>query len=93
MFEKSGGVWAYNLQPSITMNTTFDHRDTPLPLSYFEGKYRLSRVTLWRYRKAGLPAVGVGAKTFIRESEFIAWLEKMNGQTVSATPLKTQEGK
>lgn len=74
------------------MSTSFDHRDTPLPLSYFERKYQLSRVTLWRYRRAGLPAVGVGAKTFIRESEFVAFLEKMNGQTVSATPLKSGRG-
>lgn len=70
------------------MSTTFNHRDTPLPLSYFENKYQLSRVTLWRYRKAGLPAVGVGAKIFIRESDFVVFLEKMNGQTVGATPLK-----
>ena len=76
-----------------TMQTTYDPKDTPLPVSYFERKYQLSRVTLWRYRRAGLPAVGVGAKTFIRESEFIAWLERMNGQTVSAAPLKTREGK
>lgn len=71
------------------MSTAFDHRDTPLPLSYFESKYQLSRVTLWRYRKAGLPAAGVGAKCFIRESDFVAFLERMNGQTVSATPLKS----
>jgi len=71
------------------MQTNFDPKDTPLPVSYFERKYQLSRVTLWRYRRAGLPAVGVGAKTFIRESQFIAWLEKMNGQTVSAAPLKS----
>lgn len=75
------------------MNTSFDSRDTPLPLSYFESKYQLSRVTLWRYRKAGLPAVGVGAKTFIRESDFVAFLEKMNGQTISAAPLRTPEAK
>jgi hypothetical protein len=35
-----------------------------------------------------LPAVGVGAKCFVRESDFVAFLEKMNGQTVSAAPLK-----
>ena len=75
------------------MSTPFDHRDTPLPLSYFENKYQLSRVTLWRYRRAGLPAVGVGAKCFVRESDFVAFLEKMNGQTVSDTPLKISEGK
>ncbi len=67
---------------------TFDPRDVPLPLDYFERKYNVSRTTLWRYRKAGLPAVGVGAKCFVRESDFEAVLEKMNGQTVSAAPLK-----
>ncbi len=67
------------------MNTTFDPRDTPLPLSFFERKYQLSRVTLWRYRKSGLPAIGVGAKTFVRESDFVAFLHKMNSQTIPAT--------
>jgi len=67
------------------MSTNFDYHDTPLPLTYYEKKYNLSRTTLWRYRNAGLPAIGVGAKTFIRESEFVAFLERMNGQTVSRT--------
>ena len=70
------------------MSTPFDHRDTPLPLPYYEKKYSLSRTTLWRFRRAGLPAIGVGAKTFIKESDFVTWLEKMNGQTVSAAPGK-----
>ena len=65
------------------MNTTFDHGDTPLPLSYYGSKYHLSRTTLWRYRNAGLPAIDVGAKTFVRESDFVAFLERMNGQTIS----------
>lgn len=72
------------------MTTPFDHRDTPLPLDYFEHKYGISRTTLWRYRKAGLPAVGVGAKCFVRESDFVAFLEKMNGQTVSAALLNRE---
>ena len=55
----------------------FDPHDSPLPLSYFERKYQLSRVTLWRYRRAGLPALGVGDKVFVRESDFVAFLEKM----------------
>jgi hypothetical protein len=71
------------------MSAPFDHHDSPLPLDYFERKYNVSRTTLWRYRKAGLPAVGVGAKCFVRESDFVAFLEKMNGQTVSAAPLKS----
>jgi hypothetical protein len=67
---------------------TFDPRDVPLPLDYFERKYNVSRTTLWRYRKAGLPAVGVGAKCFVRESDFVAFLQKMNGKTVPANPNK-----
>ena len=73
------------------MNTPFDHHDTPLPLPYYEKKYSLSRTTLWRYRKSGLPAIGVGAKTFIRESDFVAFLERMNGLTASATLLNAKE--
>lgn len=65
-----------------------DPTDCPLPIAYYQRKYNLSRVTLWRYRKAGLPAIGVGAKTFIRESDFIRFLERMNGQTVSANLLR-----
>jgi hypothetical protein len=71
------------------MNEPFNHRDTPLPLDYYERKYGTSRTTLWRYRKAGLPAIGVGAKTFIRESDFVYFLQRMNGQTVNATPLNS----
>jgi hypothetical protein len=69
------------------MNSSFDHHDTPMPLDYFERKYGTSRTTLWRYRRAGLPAIGVGAKVFIRESDFIAFLERMNGKTASAMLL------
>ena len=64
----------------------FDPNNTPLPLEYFERKYGLSRTTLWRYRRAGMPALGVGAKAFVRESDFVAFLERMSGQTVSAAP-------
>ena len=66
----------------------FDPRDTPLPLDYFGRKYGLSRTTLWRYRRAGLPAVGVGSKVFVKESDFVAFLKRMDGQAVSAAPVK-----
>ena len=75
------------------MKTIFDPKDTPLPLDYFERKYQVSRTSLWRYRKAGLPALGVGAKTFIKESDFVAFLERMNGQTVSAAPISKEPAK
>lgn len=70
------------------IQTKFDPQDCPLPLDFFERKYQVSRTTIWRYRTAGLPALGVGAKTFIRESDFVAFLEKMHGTTISAAPSK-----
>lgn len=66
----------------------FDPTDTPLPLDFYGRKYLLSRTTLWRYEKAGLPVLRVGGKCFIRESAFVAFLEMMNGKTASAIPLK-----
>ncbi len=63
----------------------FDHTDTALPPVFFRRKYDVSRTTFWRYRKAGLPAIEVGAKTFVRDSDFVAFLERLNGQTVPAT--------
>jgi len=70
------------------MNKPFDHHDTPLPQDFFGRKYDTSRATIWRYRRAGLPAIVVGSKVFIKESDFVSFLERMNGQTVSAAPNK-----
>ncbi len=70
------------------METPFDHHNTPLPQEYFEQKYSTSRTTIWRYRRAGLPAIVVGSKVFIREKAFCEFLEKMNGLTVSASSNK-----
>ena len=64
--------------------------DSPLPQDYFVRKFGTSRVTVWRYRRAGLPAIVVGSKIFIRESDFVSFLEKMNGHT--ATGAKNEEG-
>jgi hypothetical protein len=75
------------MQPS-----TFDPHNTPLPLGFFEVKYGLSRTTLWRYRRAGLPAVGVGAKCFVRASDFVQFLERMNGRTASSAPATSEAG-
>lgn len=74
----------------MIMSATFDHHDTPLPQEFFERKYGTSRVTLWRYRRAKLPAIVVGSKVFIKESDFVSFLERMNGKTVSAAPLKSE---
>ena len=68
----------------------FDHHDTPMPIHYFKSKYAISGTTLWRYRNAGLTSISVGKKLFIREFDFIAFLQKMDGQTVNVTPLKSQ---
>jgi hypothetical protein len=75
------------------MTSPFDHRDTPLPQDYYEHKYNVSRTTLWRYRKAGLHAIVVGAKIFIRESDFVAFLQIMNGRTAGPAPGNIQPGK
>jgi hypothetical protein len=71
------------------MKTTFDHHDTPLPTGFYNRKYNISRSTLWLYRNAGLTSIRVGTKLFIRESEFVAFLQKMNGQTVNAMSGKS----
>jgi len=71
------------------MNITIDLNDTPLPQDFFERKYGSSRTTLWRYRKEGLPVIKVGAKIFIRESDFISFLERMSGKAISAASLKS----
>jgi len=72
------------------MNSAFNYNDTPMPLDYFTRKYGTSRPTLWRYRKAGLQSIKIGAKCFVKESVFVAFLEKMNGQTVPAEPCKLE---
>ena len=64
---------------------TFDPNCTPMPMSYLQRKYRFSRTSGWRYACAGLPVIRVGSKVFCRESDFVAFLERMNGQTVPAT--------
>jgi hypothetical protein len=70
------------------MSAPFDYHNTPLPQDYFERKFGTSRVTIWRYRRGGLPAIVVGSKVFIREQDFCEFLERMNGKTVSAAPKK-----
>ena len=69
--------------------TLFDPRDVPLPLDYFERKYQVSRTTLWRWRRAGLPTLQVGSKIFCRESDFLSFLERMNNQAINSASLKS----
>lgn len=58
----------------------------PLPANYISRKFGLSRTTLWRWRKLGLPVQQVGAKQFILESDVVAFIAKMNaaGKTPAA---------
>ena len=63
----------------------FDPKATPMPMSYLQRKFQFSRTTGWRYEIAGLQVIRVGNKVFCRESDFVLFLEKMNGQKVPAT--------
>jgi hypothetical protein len=71
----------------------FDPKDTPLPVAYLHKKYSVSRTTWWRYEKAGLNVIRVGSKAFCRESEFVAFLQRMNGQTIPATRAENTASK
>jgi hypothetical protein len=63
----------------------FNPKDTPLPLAFFLRKYGLSRTTFWRYERKGLPVLKVGGKTFCRESDFVAFLERAHGHQPSSS--------
>ena len=69
----------------------FNPKDTPMPMAYLQRKYEFSRTTGWRYGRAGLPVIRVGSKVFCRESDFVAFLERMNGRTVPAPRAETAE--
>ena len=70
------------------MSAAYDPKDCPLPADYICRKFNLSRTTLWRWRRAGLPAQSVGAKLFVRERDVIEFIARMSGTTVSAAPSK-----
>ena len=55
--------------------TAFDPKECPMPLDFFLNHYRISRTTAWRWRKRGLPTLRVGAKLFVREGDFLRFLE------------------
>ncbi len=61
--------------------TTFNPSDVPLPADQICRKFAISRTTLWRWRRSGLPAHGVGAKLFIRETDLIAFIDRMSAAT------------
>ena len=52
--------------------------ESPLPVRYILEKFQLSRTTLWRWRKMGLPVQQVGDKQFILESDMVAFIDRMN---------------
>lgn len=54
---------------------SYDPKDCPMPLSWFQRRYSISRTTAWRWRQAGLPTSQVVAKVFCRESDFVRFVE------------------
>lgn len=65
------------------MNTSIAHTgaEVPLPCSYIQKKFGLSRTTLWRWRCAGLPVQQVGAKLFIKESDVVRFIAEQDAKT------------
>lgn len=63
-------------------------KSCPLPLDFFLNRYGISRTTAWRWRTRGLPTLQVGSKIFCRESDFVAFLERMSGQTPAKSPIQ-----
>ena len=63
----------------------FGPRDVPMPSNYVMAKYHLSRTTLWRWRRAGLPSQCVGGKLFVKEADVITFIE---AQSVNAKGIK-----
>jgi hypothetical protein len=57
------------------MTQAFHPKDCPMPLSFFLDRYDISSTTAWRWSKKGLPVLRVGAKLFIRESDWVRFLE------------------
>jgi hypothetical protein len=57
------------------MTPAYDPTDCPMPLDFFLRRYDISRTTVWRWRKNGLPTLRVGAKIFCRESDFVHFME------------------
>lgn len=66
----------------------FDPRDVPMPAGYIMRKFGLSRTTLWRWRSSGLPSQGVGAKTFIKESDVVAFIAAQSAQSAQTEGAK-----
>ena len=62
------------------MAQAYDPNDCPLPLEFFLRRYDISRTTVWRWRKKGLPTLQVGAKLFCRESDFVRFLETQSAK-------------
>lgn len=65
-------------------NDTFDRNNIPLPLSYYQTTYGVSRTTIWRYEQQGLKILHVGGKRFIKPSDWNSFLETQHAKTGGA---------
>ncbi len=57
--------------------------ECPLPADFIMKKFGLSRTSLWRWRKAGLPCQSVGAKLFLKESDVARFIAEQDAKTKS----------
>lgn len=63
---------------------SFDPKNIPPPVSYYQTTYGVSRTTLWRYEQQGLKILHVGGKRFIRPSDWSAFLESQHAKAEGA---------
>lgn len=61
---------------------SFDPKNVPLPVSYYQTTYGVSRTSLWRMEtQQGLRILHVGGKRFIRPSDWNAFLENQHAKS------------
>ena len=65
----------------MSVLTSFDPRDVPLPVSYYQKNHHVSRTSLWRWEAQGLRILHVGGKRFIRPSDWAAFIETQHARS------------